>query len=165
MPMNSGKNYKARTTDVSQPLMAGGPVGGNQGGDYISQPVAYRTAGDGAVFEEGDKSAPLTTGTDPSQITSKTNRSQPSGAVCHTIPAASTPPHVAQPYAVRRLTPTECERLQGMPDGWTEIPWRGKPANQCPDGPRYKALGNSWAVNCGEFIFDRIKAVEGIAAE
>ena len=44
---------------------------------------------------------------------------------------------------VRRLTPTECERLQGFPDGWTAIPWRGKPAS---DGPRYKALGNSMAV-------------------
>lgn len=46
--------------------------------------------------------------------------------------------------AVRRLTPTECERLQGFPDGYTDIPWRGKPNS--PDGPRYKALGNSWAV-------------------
>lgn len=48
--------------------------------------------------------------------------------------------------AVRRLTPVECERLQGFPDGYTAIPWRGKPADECPDGPRYKALGNSWAV-------------------
>lgn len=48
--------------------------------------------------------------------------------------------------AVRRLTPMECERLQGFPDGYTAIPWRGKPAEDCPDGPRYKALGNSWAV-------------------
>ena len=47
---------------------------------------------------------------------------------------------------VRRLTPIECERLQGFPDGYTQIPWRKKPADQCPDGPRYKALGNSWAV-------------------
>jgi len=50
-------------------------------------------------------------------------------------------------YAVRRLTPRlrECERLMGFPDNFTAIPWRGKPADQCPDGPRYKALGNSWA--------------------
>lgn len=47
---------------------------------------------------------------------------------------------------VRRLTPRECERLMGFPDDYTAIPWRGKPAEQCPDGPRYKALGNSWAV-------------------
>jgi DNA (cytosine-5)-methyltransferase 1 len=51
-----------------------------------------------------------------------------------------------QGSAVRRLTPMECERLQGFPDGYTAIPWRGKPAEECPDGPRYKALGNSWAV-------------------
>lgn len=47
---------------------------------------------------------------------------------------------------VRRLTPVECERLQGFPDGYTLIPWRGKPASDCPDGPRYKAIGNSKAV-------------------
>lgn len=55
--------------------------------------------------------------------------------------------YVAQPWAVRRLTPTECERLQGFPDSWTQIPWRGKPADTCPDGPRYRSLGNSMAVN------------------
>ena len=53
---------------------------------------------------------------------------------------------VAYGSAVRRLTPVECERLQGFPDNYTAIPWRGKPAEECPDGPRYKALGNSWAV-------------------
>lgn len=68
-------------------------------------------------------------------------------------------------HSVRRLTPTECERLMGMPDGWTQIPYRNKSADQCPDGPRYKALGNSWAVNCGEFIFERIKAVEEMLSE
>ena len=47
---------------------------------------------------------------------------------------------------VRRLTPVECERLQGFPDNWTQIPWKGKPKEQCPDGPRFKAMGNSMAV-------------------
>jgi DNA (cytosine-5)-methyltransferase 1 len=61
---------------------------------------------------------------------------------------------------VRRLTPTECERLQGFPDGWTAIPWKKKSADQCPDGPRYKALGNSMAVNCMEWLGERIQAVE-----
>ena len=59
--------------------------------------------------------------------------------------------------AVRRLTPTECERLQGFPDNHTLISWRGKPADQCPDGPRYKALGNSMAVPCMEWIGNKIK--------
>ena len=66
----------------------------------------------------------------------------------------------AQTMQVRRLTPTECERLQGFPDGWTAIPWKKKPADQCPDGPRYKALGNSMAVNCMEWLGERIQAVE-----
>ena len=59
---------------------------------------------------------------------------------------------------VRRLTPVECERLQGFPDGYTDIPWRGKA--ESPDGPRYKALGNSMAVNCMRWIGRRIDAVE-----
>jgi DNA (cytosine-5)-methyltransferase 1 len=58
--------------------------------------------------------------------------------------------------AVRRLTPTECERLQGFPDSHTLIPWKKKPADQCPDGPRYKALGNSMAVNCMGWLGQRI---------
>jgi site-specific DNA-cytosine methylase len=62
--------------------------------------------------------------------------------------------------AVRRLTPKECERLQGFPDNHTLIPWRGKPAEQCPDGPRYKALGNSMAVPCMAWIGSRIAAQE-----
>jgi DNA (cytosine-5)-methyltransferase 1 len=57
---------------------------------------------------------------------------------------------------VRRLTPVECERLQGFPDFYTAIPWRKKPAEDCPDGPRYKALGNSWAVPVVRWIGQRI---------
>jgi DNA (cytosine-5)-methyltransferase 1 len=60
------------------------------------------------------------------------------------------------PMQVRRLTPVECERLQGFPDGYTAIPWRNKPASECPDGPRYKALGNSWAVPVVHWIGRRI---------
>jgi DNA (cytosine-5)-methyltransferase 1 len=67
---------------------------------------------------------------------------------------------VAQSMTVRRLTPRECERLQGFPDDWTMIPYRGKPAEECPDGPRYKALGNSMACNCMAWIGERIAAYE-----
>jgi DNA (cytosine-5)-methyltransferase 1 len=56
---------------------------------------------------------------------------------------------------VRRLTPVECERLQGFPDNYTLVPNRGKPM---ADGPRYKALGNSWAVPVVRWIGERIKA-------
>ena len=59
-------------------------------------------------------------------------------------------------------TPTECERLQGFPRGFTAIPWRGKPADQCPDGPRYKALGNSMAVNVMSWIGERIEHVHAL---
>ena len=60
-------------------------------------------------------------------------------------------------YQVRRLTPTECERLQGFPDGYTKIPYRNKPAADCPDSPRYKALGNSKAIPVMSWISERIK--------
>jgi DNA (cytosine-5)-methyltransferase 1 len=71
-------------------------------------------------------------------------------------------PAVAQASAVRRLTPRECERLQGFPDDWTAIPWRKKGANACPDGPRYKALGNSMAVPVMRWIGQRIQMVENM---
>lgn len=58
--------------------------------------------------------------------------------------------------SLRRLTPVEFERLQGMPDDYTLIPWRGKPASECPDGPRYKAIGNSKAVTVVRWIGQRI---------
>ena len=70
--------------------------------------------------------------------------------------------YVAQPWAVRRLTPVECERLQGFPDDFTRIPYRGKPADRCPDGPRYKALGNSMAVNVMAWIGERIALVDAM---
>ncbi|MCV6916708.1 phage N-6-adenine-methyltransferase [Klebsiella pneumoniae] len=59
---------------------------------------------------------------------------------------------------VRRLMPVECERLQGFPDNHTLISWRGKEATECPDGPRYRAIGNSMAVPVMRWIGDRIVA-------
>ena len=79
-------------------------------------------------------------------------RTKPPGSIENSSTTA-----VYQNMAVRRLTPRECERLQGFPDGYTNVPHRGKPA---ADGPRYKALGNSWAVNCARWIGERIEAVE-----
>jgi site-specific DNA-cytosine methylase len=63
--------------------------------------------------------------------------------------------------SVRRLTPVECERLQGFPDGHTAIPWKGKPATDCPDGPRYRALGNSMAVPVIAWIARKITGARG----
>ena len=83
-----------------------------------------------------------------------------SETVSPTLPSnagGNTAPSLVQTMQVRRLTPTECERLQGFPDGWTAIPWKKKNAEDCPDGPRYKALGNSMAVNCMEWLGERIQ--------
>ena len=66
---------------------------------------------------------------------------------------------ILSPMAVRRLTPVECERLQGFPDNWSRISWKGKPEEDCPDGPRYKACGNSMAVPVMRWIGERIAAV------
>ena len=62
---------------------------------------------------------------------------------------------------IRRLTPLECERLQGFPDNYTQIEWNGKPKDQCPDSRRYKAIGNSMAVPVMRWIGERIKRIEG----
>ncbi len=63
---------------------------------------------------------------------------------------------------VRRLTPIECERLQGFPDNFTQIPYRNKSADQCPNGVRYKALGNSMAVNVMAWIGQRVQQATAI---
>lgn len=70
--------------------------------------------------------------------------------------------HVLASMQVRRLTPGECEKLQGFPPGYTNVPHRGKPA---ADGPRYKALGNSWAVPNVRWIGERIDMVSQIDNE
>lgn len=77
-----------------------------------------------------------------------------------TLKCGGMPPSVTKGLSVRRLMPVECERLQGFTDGWTAIPYRGKPADECPDAPRYKALGNSMAVPVMQWIGERIEAVE-----
>ena len=64
--------------------------------------------------------------------------------------------------AVRRLTPLECERLQGFSDGYTRISWRNKAPEDCPDGPRYKALGNSMAVPVMRWIGEGIQIVDDL---
>ena len=93
------------------------------------------------------------------QVTAPVNRQARSpGDPCHTL--AKQNAHnagIVQPVmAVRRLTPRECERLQGFRDDYTLIPWRGKEA---PDGPRYKALGNSMAVPVMRWIGERINSL------
>jgi DNA (cytosine-5)-methyltransferase 1 len=79
--------------------------------------------------------------------------------VSATLTRAQSDTHLLQQMAVRRLTPIECERLQGFPDGYTDIRPKGKPT---PDGPRYKALGNSMAVPVMRWIGQRIELVDEI---
>ena len=131
MPMNSGKDYKARETDVSQPIMAAGPSGGNQGGDYVVQ----------AITQFGEIAGTLSARHDSSPCADRGQNM------------------VNQSMAVRRLTPRECERLQGFPDDYTAIPGAA-------DGPRYKALGNSMAVPVMAWIGKRINLnVKTISAD
>lgn len=282
MPMNSGKDYKARETEVAQPIMAAGPVGGNQGGDYIVQPTiaiqdvrGIDKAQNGKGWsDEGTSytvdtratqgvSYPVVTPFDTTQITSPTNRKGGDGggnppAVAYDHPGrfnnihggsgehrdvmptleATNPKQIVASFqptadcltaaygtkwngnasatngslfaevkspqtgvfyggqsakagsiaysnevsptlkagnsgtnrspsahigsAVRRLTPVECERLQGFPDNFTAIPWKKKGPEQCPDGPRYKALGNSMAVPVMRWIGERIQLVDDL---
>lgn len=96
---------------------------------------------------------------DTTQVTSVTNRSNPQpGDPCHTLASGAQPPllTVRQGPIVRRLTPRECERLQGFHDNYTLVSHRGKPA---ADGPRYKALGNSMAVPVMHWIGKQIQVV------
>lgn len=123
--------HAARNPDVSGGLAA--PLGAQSSG--MTNGVAYTTKlhntgsnNAGKLFEER--------------------------ATC--LDANSPPPALLTAMQVRRLTPRECERLQGFPDDYTRIPWRGKPAELCPDGPRYKALGNSWAVPVASWVGRRI---------
>jgi DNA (cytosine-5)-methyltransferase 1 len=96
---------------------------------------------------------------DTTQITNALNRSPPkAGGPCHPLAAGAHPPAIAG-SAVRRLTPRECERLQGFPDDYTLVPYR---KGMMADGPRYKALGNSMAVPVMRWIGERIAAVESL---
>lgn len=84
---------------------------------------------------------------------------------CGTLKCGGSAPQVASRTLVRRLTPRECERLQGFPDDWTLIPWKGRPAEECPDGPRYKAIGNSMAVPVMRWLGERIAMADEIPPE
>jgi DNA (cytosine-5)-methyltransferase 1 len=132
-------NGRDVSVDVTPTMRKGGEGGGVQ----LAVAVALRGREGGATAELGDE-------------------------VGHTLRASSgggDKPHVLAAMQVRRLTPEECEALQGFPRSYSAIPWRGKPASACPDGPRYKALGNSMAVPVMAWIGERIAAVEAIREE
>jgi DNA (cytosine-5)-methyltransferase 1 len=153
MPQRAGTDYKARAVDVAQPLMGSGPVLGAQGGDVVTHTL--KADGFDASEDGTGRGVPLVF--DPGQVTSVLNYSNPQpGDPCHPLAATAHAPTLAGGSGVRRLTVTECERLQGVPDGYTQVTFRGKPA---ADGNRYKALGNSMAVPVMRWIGQRIDEV------
>jgi DNA (cytosine-5)-methyltransferase 1 len=134
----------------------------NASGPTVMQAVAFHplqdpiSSTDGSTHCMGTESsrgdATIAVAVAPSlTATNDPSRSPQSSEVTQQVAAVH-----ASTMTVRRLSPRECERLQGFPDNWTLIPWRKKPAEECPDGPRYKALGNSMACNCMAWIGERI---------
>jgi DNA (cytosine-5)-methyltransferase 1 len=123
---------------------------------------------DGAGFRTDEqaytleaRSVPQAVAWDFFQITAPVNRqNRKPGDPCHTLAKDNADrATLVMGSAVRRLTPRECERLQGFPDDYTLVPYRGKPA---ADGPRYKALGNSFAVPVVRWLGERIQMVENL---
>ncbi len=114
----------------------------------VTEPLGAKDIGHGVCFQQNSRHEVRLIGGDGS----------------HAGALAAEPGVQQQNYVmtrgVRRLTPTECERLQGFPDSYTRIPWKKKPPEQCPDGPRYRALGNSMAVPVVRWLGERIELVE-----
>ncbi|WP_122498901.1 DNA cytosine methyltransferase [Pseudomonas viridiflava] len=125
------------TGDVTHTLKAEG-FDGSEDGTGRGQPIvsiSLRGREGGATAEVGD------------ELGNTLRASSGGGDKAHALIGQS----------VRRLTPVECERLQGFPDEYTSIPYRGRPTGLCPDGPRYKAIGNSKAVTVVRWIGQRIQ--------
>jgi DNA (cytosine-5)-methyltransferase 1 len=144
---SSNPNSGCRAVDVAKTLDTATPEPSkNQGGIAIAQPIAFKVRGG---CEGGGKGY---LGQEEQAFTISTMQDQ----------QIAQPIAVLHSMAIRRLTPKECERLQGFPDDWTKIPYRNKEADQCPDGPRYKACGNSMAVPVMRWIGERINLIESM---
>jgi len=134
--------------------MSGHPAPSREPREEIAQCLTTRT---GSAYDPTTETLPIAY--DTTNITSPTNGSNPKpNDPVFTLASGQHPP-LLTPH-VRRLTPTETERLQGFPDNYTQIAWRNKEAEDCPDGPRYKAMGNSMAVPVMRWIGERIQKVE-----
>jgi DNA (cytosine-5)-methyltransferase 1 len=168
MPQNSGKDYKAREVQVTQPIMAGGPVGGNQGGDYVITAgfMAGQGAKSGGIGYQEDTSPTLKasssgTNTVPAVFAQNTrDEVRYIGGDGQTVGALAAQSGMKQQNyvhssSIRRLTPLECERLQGFPDNYTNIPGAS-------DSARYKAVGNSMTTHVMRWIGERIQMVEKV---
>lgn len=136
----SCKDYGADATEnLSPTLRAGNSSNSNQNS---GQPPAICIQG--AVVGRNDNAGPQGKGYQEELAYTQNARTEADIVQCG--------------MQVRRLTPVECERLQGFPDNHTQISWRGKDATDCPDGPRYRAIGNSMAVPVMRWIGERILA-------
>ena len=140
------------STDGSTHCMG---TGSSRGDATIAVAHTLRADGHDAGEDGTGRGTPLVPVAPALTATNDPSRSPQSAEVTQQVAAVH-----ASTMTVRRLTPRECERLQGFPDDWTMIPWRGKSPEDCPDGPRYKALGNSMACNCMAWIGERIAAHE-----
>jgi DNA (cytosine-5)-methyltransferase 1 len=148
--MRCGSNYSAH-------LAVAQPIAFKETADCLTS--AYGTKWNGnASATNGGLFAAHPVGFDAynNDVTGEVSKTIDTGQDYHYVP------NLLQNMAVRRLTPCECERLQGFNDNYTNIPWRKK--DEAPDGPRYKALGNSMAVPVMAWIGKRIAMVEGIPA-
>jgi DNA (cytosine-5)-methyltransferase 1 len=157
------------TTQITSPTCRSNPLPGDPCHPLSAEAhvpaIAYRTAGDGAVYEEGNRSAPLTTATDPcTQVLAMNLRGRDGGAMpemdhlasLRAASGGSSRSYVAA-MAVRRLMPRECERLQGVPDDFTRIPgmksWRALDETETPEELRELGLevrenkAGEWRVN------------------
>jgi DNA-cytosine methyltransferase len=138
----TAKDHGADASDISPTLRSGSHSGSHANGGVMPA-VAFTVSGPSGGFAWEKPYASAVMATPPSDT-------------------ANTQTGVRIGSAVRRLTPTECERLQGFPDDYTLIPHRGKPA---ADGPRYRALGNSMAVPVMSWLGQRIQLVDSIPLE
>jgi len=141
----SSKDYGADATEDCSPTLRAGGHNDSHANAGVPPAVAFKIGAGAQAGSIGleEEVSPTLTSTD-----SGTQRS----------------PGLLQHSAVRRLTPVECERLQGFPDNFTAIPWGKKIAEDCPDGPRHKALGNSMAVPVMRWIGERIQMVDDLVS-
>ena len=164
------KGTEVQHDTLTPPLCAMGHAGSHSnGGGHAAIAIQERVVSensdsgpDGAGFRDDDAAYTLEARTVPQTVAfdlrGREGGAMPEGphdtANIRAASGGSSRSYVASPYAVRRLTPTECHRLQGLPDDHCAITYRRKPA---ADGPQYKALGNSMAVPCIKWILDRIR--------
>ena len=165
--------------DVAQTLSSGDYKGPNCGRDglvgnpiavAVAQPVAFHANAQACQLPGPDRDTSISDSLTRSQraaVAQSVATDLYNGAITGDVAATlGTPgssvnasgPTVMSAMQVRRLTPVECERLQGFPDNYTNIPWRK--SAESPDGPRYKALGNSMAVPVMRWIGQRIQKVQ-----